>query len=165
MAGKGARQREQQNEMIAAMRRFEWDMHDTVAREGRLPDEWREIWEGRGASKTRVTLRLDDDVLRFFKKMGAGHGPRMNAVLRSFMLARLAGLIRHGDLAEKYHQEWMGKPRPTRAEELLKIARMQRQVQRVEELMAKATSEDGTQMLLTPEDVAEMRILAEVFND
>lgn len=40
-----------------------------------------------------MTLRLDEDVLRFFRAMGAGHLTRINAVLRTFMLARLAGLV------------------------------------------------------------------------
>ncbi|MEM9797984.1 MAG: BrnA antitoxin family protein [Pseudomonadota bacterium] len=119
----GPRQREHMNEMMAAMARFEWDMHDTVARAGRLPPEWREIWEGRGAPKERVTLRLDRDVVRFFRSMGDGYGPRMNAILRAFMQARLAGLIEHGDLTEKYREDWMGQPRPTEAAHRAEVER------------------------------------------
>ena len=32
-------------------------------------------------------------MLTFFRAMGAGYLPRMNAVLRTFMLARLAGVV------------------------------------------------------------------------
>ena len=32
-------------------------------------------------------------MLAFFRAMGAGYLPRMNAVLRTFMLARLAGVV------------------------------------------------------------------------
>lgn len=41
----------------------------------------------------RLTIRLDADVVRFFKSMGPGYQPRINKVLRTFMHARLAKLI------------------------------------------------------------------------
>ena len=41
-----------------------------------------------------MTLRVDEDVVRFFKAMGRGHLTRMNAVLRAFMQARLAGVVK-----------------------------------------------------------------------
>ncbi len=34
--------------------------------------------------KTQVTIRLDPDVLRWFKDQGAGYQTRINAVLRSY---------------------------------------------------------------------------------
>jgi uncharacterized protein (DUF4415 family) len=37
--------------------------------------------------KDAVSLRLDRDVLAWFKRRGAGYQTRMNAVLRSYMLA------------------------------------------------------------------------------
>lgn len=36
-------------------------------------------------SKTPISIRLDDDVLAFFKEGGAGYQKRINAVLRSYM--------------------------------------------------------------------------------
>lgn len=36
--------------------------------------------------KGHVNLRIDQDVLRFFKAQGPGYQTRMNAVLRSYML-------------------------------------------------------------------------------
>jgi uncharacterized protein (DUF4415 family) len=38
--------------------------------------------------KTSVHLRVDSDVFDWFKKQGAGHLTRMNAVLRSYVEAR-----------------------------------------------------------------------------
>ena len=35
--------------------------------------------------KRRVSVRLDEDVIDWFKGQGAGYQTRMNAVLRSFM--------------------------------------------------------------------------------
>ncbi|MCB2115360.1 MAG: BrnA antitoxin family protein [Rhodobacteraceae bacterium] len=67
-----------------------WGLNDSL----RLPPEWAEIAARPSVpKKTLVTIRLDDDVLAFFRAMGAGYLPRMNAVLRTFMLARLAGVV------------------------------------------------------------------------
>jgi len=38
-----------------------------------------------GDSKVPVTIRLDRDVVNFFKSAGSGYQTRINAVLRSFM--------------------------------------------------------------------------------
>jgi uncharacterized protein (DUF4415 family) len=38
--------------------------------------------------KSSIHLRVDTDVLQWFKKQGRGHLSRMNAVLRSFMEAQ-----------------------------------------------------------------------------
>lgn len=35
--------------------------------------------------KEAISIRLDDDVLAFFKSLGAGYQTRINAVLRHFM--------------------------------------------------------------------------------
>ena len=99
-------------EMMSIMDRLHWDMQWRVTTQGRLPEEWTRIWRERSHRKTRVTIRVDEDVARYFRSMGDGHGPRMNGVLRSFMLAQLAGLIEHDDLPAKYREEWMDKPRP-----------------------------------------------------
>lgn len=68
-----------------------WGLQDSV----RIPPEWHQIAASDPVpSKRHTSLRVDEDVLRFFKSMGAGHLSRMNAVLRAFMLARLAGVVR-----------------------------------------------------------------------
>jgi uncharacterized protein (DUF4415 family) len=50
---------------------------------------WRnaEILDPRHAKST-ITIRLDDDVLDFFKDGGSGYQSRMNAVLRAYVYAR-----------------------------------------------------------------------------
>ena len=37
--------------------------------------------------KVPITIRLDDDVLRWFRSMGKGYQTRINAVLRTYMEA------------------------------------------------------------------------------
>lgn len=41
----------------------------------------------------KLTIRVDAEVVRFFKYMGPGYQPRMNKVQRCFMHARLAKMI------------------------------------------------------------------------
>jgi uncharacterized protein (DUF4415 family) len=41
--------------------------------------------------KKAVTLRLDPDVLSWFRKKGPGYQTRINAVLRAFVRANTAG--------------------------------------------------------------------------
>lgn len=54
--------------------------------------EWTEedfanaVWHP-GYGKKQVTVRLDRDVLHFFKQGGRGYQTRMNAVLRAYMNA------------------------------------------------------------------------------
>jgi uncharacterized protein (DUF4415 family) len=110
------RRRESVNEMIAIMQRFEWDMAHAATREGRIPEEWRQVWEGQGRRKAKVSFWVDEDVVRFFRSLGPGYGPRMSRVLRSFMLARLGGMIERDDLLPEYRERWMGKAKPSVAE-------------------------------------------------
>jgi uncharacterized protein (DUF4415 family) len=49
------------------------------------PDFWEKARVVLPAGKTSVHLRLDTDVLEWFRKQGKGHLSRMNAVLRSYM--------------------------------------------------------------------------------
>ncbi|KEJ88858.1 hypothetical protein DSW25_14535 [Sulfitobacter donghicola DSW-25 = KCTC 12864 = JCM 14565] len=51
-------------------------------------------------AKTRVTLRLEEDVVKFFRKMGPGYQQRMNDVLSAWMHGRLAGLIDGPDASD-----------------------------------------------------------------
>jgi hypothetical protein len=60
-----------------------------------MPAAWHEIAQARMQPlKRKLTMRVDEDVLRFFRAMGQGHLTRMNAVLRTFMLARLAEVVK-----------------------------------------------------------------------
>ena len=98
-----AKQRANYHYMADAMRRLEWDLHNAIEATSRIPDEWHEIARASAAPpKMPVTMRMDADVLRFFKSMGAGHLTRMNEVLRSYMHARLAGVIRGAETVDFY---------------------------------------------------------------
>jgi uncharacterized protein (DUF4415 family) len=106
------RQRAQMTYMMDVMRRLEWDLHNTIEMTGRIPEAWHEIATATPrAAKTKVTLALETDVLKFFRSMGEGYGPRINDVLRSYMHARLAGVIRGAETLPHYREReeaWSG---------------------------------------------------------
>lgn len=91
--------------MADAMRRLEWDLHHHIEATSRVPTEWHEIAARSHDQPTeRVTVRIDRDVLRFFRSMGAGYGPRLNQVLRSYMHARLAGVIKGAETVDFFRK-------------------------------------------------------------
>jgi uncharacterized protein (DUF4415 family) len=40
------------------------------------------------AEKTRITIRLDEDIVEYFKREGKGYQSRINAVLKAYVLAQ-----------------------------------------------------------------------------
>lgn len=62
-----------------------------------LPAEWREIATDAVPDKTRITLRVDTDVAKFYRKLGREYQATMNRVLRAFMLARLTEILSEPD--------------------------------------------------------------------
>ena len=74
-----------------------------------LQGELREVWIDRSLpegwngvalrapvapKKEKVTLRLDADMLRWFRRLGPGYNRRINAVLRIYWEALIAGRIK-----------------------------------------------------------------------
>ncbi len=61
-------------------------------KDGQIPDAWREIARDRALPKrkTPVTLRVDEDVAKWFRALGQGYQTRMNQVLRAYMLSILS---------------------------------------------------------------------------
>lgn len=77
------------------LRSLEADLRWGMEGSERIPTEWHAIAQADTPPlKKQVTLRLDGDVVAFFRSMGAGHLTRMNAVLRAFMHGRLAGVVK-----------------------------------------------------------------------
>ncbi|MBS8226777.1 BrnA antitoxin family protein [Vannielia litorea] len=81
---------------VDALRMIEHDIHDRLWDLKSCPREWHDIWQEhdrRDPKRTRVTIALDADVVKFFKALGQGYQPRINRVLRAFMHMRLAKVI------------------------------------------------------------------------
>lgn len=88
---------------VDARRMIEYDLHSVARKLRCLPQEWDEIWKDedrRDPKRVPVTIRLDADVVKFFKAMGPGYQPRINRVLRTFMHYRLAGIIEGPDTTD-----------------------------------------------------------------
>ena len=67
------------------------------------------------ARKASVHLRLDKDVLDWFKAQGRGHLTRMNAVLKAYVYARMNRALRAavaGDAERPAARRRAGKKRP-----------------------------------------------------
>lgn len=57
--------------------------------EGQLPDDWEsKVTVGLPPAKQDIHIRLDGDVLEWFKAHGKGYQTRINAVLRAYMTAK-----------------------------------------------------------------------------
>ena len=98
--------------MYDAMQRLDWDLHHHIEATDHIPREWHDIAKQKtGKSKIHLTMRVDEDVVRFFKSMGAGHLVRMNDVLRTFMHARLAGVLRGADTIDYYRRSFEVEPK------------------------------------------------------
>jgi len=71
---------------------FEEDEREEVAAQ---PEGWALVEEENPVHppRQRLTLRLDEDVIKWFRGMGCGYQARMNAVLRYYMVSRRAGLL------------------------------------------------------------------------
>lgn len=82
--------------MAEAMKRLEWDLQNHLLNERRIPEAWHEISTRRTSAKKQLTVRFEEDVVKFFKSAGPGYQSRMNDVLRAFMHAKLGGFL-HGE--------------------------------------------------------------------
>lgn len=71
---------------VADMKRF----RPAVEADAAFVSRWKKT-RGRpkGSSKTAVSIRLDDDVLAFFKSKGAGWQTRISAALRAIVEASI----------------------------------------------------------------------------
>ncbi len=88
-------QRDARMELMHELERLQQDLSANWLDQS-LPRDWTGMeWEAPVTRhKTRVTLRLDADMIRWFRKLGPGYGPRINRVLRIYWTALLAGQIK-----------------------------------------------------------------------
>ncbi len=82
------------------------DWRDVKLRRSLIPAEWGKLETTAPVRprKKKVTVALDADVARWFAGLGAGYHGRINAVLRTYMLALISKEVlgrgdkdRHGD--------------------------------------------------------------------
>lgn len=88
---------------VDALNMIERDIYDQIWALRGCPRDWHLIAsdaDRRDAKRTRITISLDADVVRFFKALGPGYQHRMNRVLRAFMHMRLAKVIEGPDTTD-----------------------------------------------------------------
>ena len=94
MAPRGHIQKAHFNHFCDLMAQVEWDLHENLLESGRVPPGWHQIARGRGSrEKVRLTIRVEEDVVKFFRSMGKGYQQKMNDVLAAWMHGRLAAVI------------------------------------------------------------------------
>jgi uncharacterized protein (DUF4415 family) len=104
--------------MVTQLQDLEIEARNAKLKGALIPSWWSEI-EARvpvRPRKTKLTARFDTEVVKWFQGMGHGYQARMNAVLRTYMLALLSKeILGRGDKDWKYDEIW-GKPAPKQKE-------------------------------------------------
>lgn len=103
-------QREHHYYLIDAMARIDYDLHNRIYIHRRVPHDWVRIATSPSPHRKRVTIRVDEDVLKFFRSLGRDYGPRMNDVLRAFMRARLMGLLDGDETVDQFKAQEETRP-------------------------------------------------------
>ena len=87
--------REAYTRMLYELEALQGELRDSWLLDS-LPLDWggMEYGDPSPRPKTRVTIRLDSEMVRWFRRMGPGYGPRMNQVLMIWWLALLGGGIK-----------------------------------------------------------------------
>lgn len=85
-----------------AMSRLEYDLASEVMRHSRIPPEWHGLSSPGRSPKKKVTMMVEEDVVKFFKSLGYGYQSRMNDVLKAFVHAKLGRLLTGQDTPEGY---------------------------------------------------------------
>lgn len=92
-------------EMLQHCMGLQLDMKEAHLKELIIPKEWAEISAIPAMpGKERITIRLDKDVVKWFRHLGPGYQRRINSVLRVFMLATLSK-----ELDGAYDRDWKGE--------------------------------------------------------
>jgi uncharacterized protein (DUF4415 family) len=126
---RGAKARAHYHWMAESLHELEFHLHGRLAESGQIPEEWEEIARLRGPMpKVRVTLWVEGDVVKFFRAAGQGHTTRMADVLRTFMHARMAGILAGAEGVE--YGRWAGDERRRRMRALLEYTRLRQEADR-----------------------------------
>lgn len=85
--------------------RLEMEMRALHRKELLIPPGWRdEAKRPRSPERRKVTLRLDADVLKWFRAQGPDYTNRINRVLRYFMLNVVSG-----ETTGEWERDWGGQ--------------------------------------------------------
>ncbi|SER73690.1 BrnA antitoxin of type II toxin-antitoxin system [Tranquillimonas rosea] len=83
-----------------ALQMIEYDLFSHAQARSVVPKEWHQIAADPSQQKQRITLRLDADIVTYFRAMGSGYQARINRVLSAWMHGRLARMIEGPDTVD-----------------------------------------------------------------
>ena len=89
------RQKDATAQLMHELDRLQSDLTDSWLAES-LPEEWNglDYWAPVAHPSTRVTLRLDTDMVKWFRALGPGYQKRINLILRIYFLGLVGGRIK-----------------------------------------------------------------------
>lgn len=81
-------------QMVHELERLQEEMQEKWLDQS-IPPDWHglDFWDDVKRKKTRVTIRLDADMVAWFRKMGPNYGPRINKVLRIYYAGIVSGNV------------------------------------------------------------------------
>ncbi|PIE14466.1 MAG: hypothetical protein CSA70_01545 [Rhodobacterales bacterium] len=89
------KEREARGDMIRTLKQVQGDL-TTEWLDRSLPEGWNGLDSTAPVTprKTRVTIRLDEDMVKWFRKLGPHYGARINAILRIYWTALISGQVK-----------------------------------------------------------------------
>lgn len=101
-------------EMMRELDEIEAWFRDWKLQEALIPADWYKIEADVPVRPRRkkVTVALDEDVLKWFQGLGLGYHRRINAVLRTYMLALISKMIESRGDRNRYGDPIWGKAAP-----------------------------------------------------
>ncbi len=105
--------------LMIELERQKQDWKDLLLRDALIPKEWAKLETTAPVQPRRrkVTIALDEDVARWFHRLGAGYHRRMNAVLRTYMLSVISKTVLGEGDWNRHRDEIWGKKVPKEKEE------------------------------------------------
>ena len=97
-----------------AVRRLDWDLRTDVWAGLSVPRDWQDILRAEpDPKKVRITLRVDEPVVKFFRRRWArGYQAEMNRVLRAFLHLAMSRVAEGDDDFAFLIAEAKKEPRP-----------------------------------------------------
>lgn len=97
-----------------ATRKLDYDLRHDAWMFGGVPGDWKRLLEEDDRpERERVTLRLDADLVKFFRRRwGRGYQAEMNRVLRAFFKFHMSRILKGDDGFERLLAEARTEPRP-----------------------------------------------------
>ncbi len=97
-----------------AVRKLDYDLRHEAWLSGSIPMDWKALLQEDGRpDKERVTIRLDADMVKFFRRRwGRGYQAEVNRVLRAFFKFHLSRIVKGDDGFERLLAEAQTERRP-----------------------------------------------------